>query len=105
MKYVITKQTIADTRFQLIKDEPDALAVNVLFNLLVDSLALHERKAYRFVRDNPSCTSKQARRELEIQQNHVGNIMKRLLGYGLAEGETVTGEGSIYYRWTAITHG
>ena len=102
MKYVIPKQTIADTRKKLIKNEPNAMAVPVLFNLLVDSLALHERKAYQYVLSNPDCTGKQIACSLGIQHNHTGNIMKRLFDYGLVTNVVLTDDSGLYYQWRGV---
>lgn len=102
MKYVITKQSIADTRKRLIKDEPNALAVPVLFDLLVNSLALHERKAYQYILNNPDCTGKQIAWQFGIQHNHAGNIMKRLFDYGLVTNIVLTDDSGLYYQWRGV---
>lgn len=102
MKHVITKQSIADTRKWLINNDPDALAVSILFNLLVDSLALHERKAYQYVLSSPDCTGKQIAWHLGIQHNHAGNIMKRLFDYGLVTNVVLTDDSGLYYQWRGV---
>lgn len=73
----------------------------VILDMLVESIAPRDRQAYYVVAGNPNATTDIIAKHLKTYVPSVGNMLLRLLGYGLVEREVHTNESGLYYTWAA----
>lgn len=65
------------------RDESEAEVKDVLYWLLLGSLSPQEEMAFIIIRNHPSISSMGIAAKMDINQNHVGGILKRLYRWGL----------------------
>jgi predicted transcriptional regulator len=70
--------------------------------LLIASLSNAENRAYEFVANKKPATTAEVSTELGISIPNAGNILLRLLKFGLIQRRPESDESGLYYVWSKV---